>query len=438
RIGFLLAAAGSAIGLGNIWKFPYITGVNGGGAFVLIYLVCIAAVGIPIFVAELFIGQRSQRNAVAAFDVVHRPGSPWRLVGLLGIVSAFLILSFYSVVGGWILDFLFKSIGNQFAGHSDQEIKGFLGSLFAAPLLQLFWHAVFMGITVGIVLKGLNAGIERWNRILMPSLFLLLLFLLIRVLFLPGFGQAIEFLFSWETSRLTAKGVLEAVGHSFFTLSLGMGAMITYGSYLQNREQLLRTALSVALLDTLIALVAGIVIFSIVFTFGLQPGAGPTLMFETLPVLFTKLSGSYLISIAFFLLVAFAALTSAISLLEVVVAYFVENRGVSRKNAALVLGLVIYALGVLSALSSNVLSGVKVTGLTFFDLFDKLTSSVFLPFGGMVISLFFGWVLGPSACTAVMGHGPKGKVLATGLLWTTRIIAPAGVLIMLINGLREW
>ena len=441
RLGFLLAAAGSAIGLGNIWKFPYITGVNGGGAFVLVYLLCIAAVGIPIFLAELFIGQRSQRNAVAAFETMHRKGTPWRLAGWLGVLSAFLILSFYSVVGGWVLDFLFRSISNQFAGHTDEQIKGYLSVLFSDPLKQLFWHAVFMSATIGIVLKGLNQGIERWNKIMMPCLFLLLIALLIRSFFLPGFTEALRFLFSWDASRLSAKGLLEAVGHSFFTLSLGMGAMITYGSYLQKPDQLIRTAVSVAFLDTAVALMAGVVIFAIVFSFGIEPGAGPTLMFQTLPVLFHKLTGSYLISIAFFLLVAFAAFTSAISLLEVVVAYFVENWNFSRRNAAMLFGAIMYLLGVLSALSTNALGDFKILGLTFFDLFDKLTSSVFLPFGGLVISLFFGWVLGPKACETIrqgIGDGRKGQIVATGLLWVTRVLAPVGVFFMLVNGLRNW
>jgi len=351
----------------------------------------------------------------------------------MGLASAFLILSFYSVVGGWVLDFILRSATHQFAGHTDAEIQGMLGTLFAAPLRQLLWHAVFMAATVAIVVQGLNAGLERWNRILMPALFVLLLLLLARAVFLPGFGQALSFLFTPHTERLTAAGVLEAVGHSFFTLSLGMGAMITYGSYLRTSGELTRTVLSVAVLDTLVALTAGVVIFSVVFTFGLEPGSGPTLMFQTLPMLFAKMPGGYLVSLAFFLLVAFAALTSAISLLEVVVTYWVETHGTSRRATALVLGGIVYLLGVLSALSTNLLANVKLFGLTFFDLADKLTSSVTLPLGGALIALFFGWVLGRRAVAEVVGER-----FATPLLWTVRVLAPMGVVAMIVNGLSGW
>lgn len=436
RLSFILAAAGSAVGLGNIWKFPYITGVNGGGAFVAVYLVCIALVGLPIFVSELFIGQKAQANVVRAFEATHRPGTPWRFVGWMGLLSAFLILSFYSVVGGWVLDFVYRSLGNQFAGRPDAEIQGMLGTLFSSPSRQFFWHALFMCGTVAIVLQGLASGLERWNRILMPSLFLLLLLLLLRAAFLPGLGRALTFLFVPDTSRLSAAGVLEAVGHSFFTLSLGMGAMITYGSFLRSNAELTRTVLTVAALDTLIALAAGTVIFSVVFSYGLDASSGPTLMFQTLPMLFAKMPGGYFVSLAFFLLVAFAALTSAISLLEVVTAYWTEQHGTARKPTVLVLGAIIYVLGIPSALSTNLLSDVKVLGHTFFDLADKLTSSVTLPLGGALIALFFGWVLGPRAAEEIVG--PRFPLAAKLLMWTARVLAPVAVGVIIVHGLRDW
>lgn len=436
RLAFILAAAGSAVGLGNIWKFPYITGINGGGAFVLVYLLCIAAVGLPIFISELYIGQRAQANLVSAFEVTHRTGTPWRAAGWLGLVSAFLILSFYSVVGGWVLDFVYRSMTDQFSGKSDEEIRGALGGLFSNPARQLLFHAIFMGLTVGIVWQGLNAGLERWNRILMPGLFVLLGVLLVRSAFLPGFGEAVNFLFSPDWSRLTSAAVLEAVGHSFFTLSLGMGAIITYGSYLGSRQELARTAVTVALLDTAVALAAGLVIFTVVFSQGMDADSGPKLMFQTLPVLLAKTPGGYLLSVAFFVLVAFAALSSAISLLEVVVTYFTEKHAASRHKSTLLVGGVIYLLGILSALSTNVLADVKVLGHTFFDLFDKLTASVMLPLGGAIIAMFFGWVLSPAAAREVMG--PRLGFLAVGLVWTARVLAPVAVLVILLNGLREW
>lgn len=443
RIAFVLAAAGSAIGLGNIWKFPYITGENGGGAFVLIYLACIAAVGLPILIAEMYIGQKAQRNTVEAFEVTHKKGTFWRLPGWLGLISAFLILSFYSVVGGWILDFEFRSLINEFGGKSEQEIGDTLSGLFSAWPRQLLWHTVFMCLTVGIVLGGVKDGLERWNKILMPVLLAILALLLVRVMFLPGFGQAITFLFSPDTSKLNAAGVLEAVGHSFFTLSLGMGTLITYGSYLKQGENLPKIAVAVAFMDTIIALVAGIVIFSVVYSFNMEPGAGPGLILVTLPTLFSKMAGGYIISVAFFLLVSFAALTSAVSILETVVAYWDETRNVDRKKGAIMVGIAIYLIGLLSVFSTNILSGFKMfggvlskDGLTFFDLFDKLTSSYFLPIGGLLIALFFGWTLGEKAIKEATQS--DNKLFNKGLLWTARIIAPGAVLDVLLNLVFEW
>ncbi len=432
RLTFILATSGSAIGLGNIWKFPYIAGVNGGGSFVLIYLACIALVGIPIFIAELYIGQQSQKDAIEAFEVLHKPKTWWRMPGWLGLVSAFLILSFYSVVGGWILDFELRSIMGEFAGAPEEQIKETLGNLFANPLRQIFFHILFMAISVAIVLKGLRDGLERWTNILMPALFVLLLALLAYSFTLDGFPQAISFLFSPDSSKLTAPGILEAVGHSFFTLSLGMGVILTYGSYLSKKENLVKVAFTIAFLDTAIALIAGIIIFSIVFTFGLEPGAGPGLIFSTLPTLFAKLPGGAIISILFFLLVTFAAITSAVSILEVVVAYLHDKHKICRKKATISTGAAIGLLGLLTVFSTNIMAEVKVFGLTFFDLFDKLTSSYFLPIGGLLISLFFGWILGPKAAEKVVG--PNNKFLVYCLVWLTRIFAPVAVLLVIYNG----
>ena len=432
RFAFILAATGSAVGLGNIWKFPYITGVNGGGAFVLAYLACIVGVGLPIFLAELYIGRTSQKNAVSAFEALDRPGSPWRHVGLMGVVSAFLILAFYSVVGGWVLSFLAKAFMNQFAGHTDQEIEGYLGSLFADPKALIVWHSVFMCLTVGIVIGGVKNGIEKWNNILMPALFGLMVLLLVRVFFLDGFGEALAFLFAPDFSKLNASSVLEAVGHSFFTLSLGMGAIITYGSYLKKDENIISTAFTVALMDTVVALLAGLVIFSVVFSYDLEAAAGPTLMFQTLPVLFSKMTGGYFVAILFFLLVGFAAFTSAVSLLEVVVAYFDETYDMDRRKTTLWMGGLIYVLGIVCALSFNVLSDFKIFSLNMFDLFDTVTSKFALPFGGLAISLFYGWVLGPKAMAATLGEGSSSQ-FQTGLLWLSRVVAPVAIAIVLVN-----
>jgi neurotransmitter:Na+ symporter, NSS family len=434
---FVLAATGSAIGLGNIWKFPYITGVYGGGAFVLVYLFCIALVGVPIFMAELYVGQTAQKSPILAFDHLHRKNSPWRFVGWLGVMSSFLVLCFYSVVGGWVFDFLFKSVTHAFVGKTDEEITGMFGVLISSPWMVLFWHAVFMIVTIVIVSVGLSKGIERVSRVLMPALLLILVSLFIWCIFLDGFSEALAFLFAPDFSKLSSKAILVAVGHSFFTLSLGMGTMITYGSYLNKSNDILKTSVLVSLLDTVVALVAGIVVFSVVFTFGHEPAAGPGLMFQTLPSLFAKMPTGNMVSIAFFLLVAFAALTSAISLLEVVIAYMVDSGMKDRKAATYQIGGMIFALGILAALSFNVLADFKIGRFTFFDLFDGVTTNIFLPLGGLLTSLFVAWMMGPKAIEFIL-KGRGGPLAKDSLFWTMAIIAPVCVAWVLFQGISDW
>ena len=431
RIAFVLAAAGSAIGLGNIWKFPYMAGDQGGGAFVLIYLFCIAIVGIPILISEMYIGQNGRANVVTSFENLDRKKSPWRITGWMGFLAAVLILSFYSVVGGWILNFEFVSLTSDLSSMTTDQIQGILPSLFESAPQQIFWHAIFMAIVVGIVYAGVKAGLERWNKILMPGLLCILGILLIQAMMLDGFGRSLSFLFKPDFSQLTTAGVLSAVGHSFFTLSLGMGSIITYGSYLPRDENLPKVATIIAFLDTFIALLAGVVIFSIVFTFGLEPGAGPGLIFSTLPQLFAQMPGGQLLAIGFFLLVTFAAITSAVSILEVPVCYISERFNVSRKITTVLFGAFVFLLGVLCALSFNVLKDFKILGLNFFDLFDKTSANWLLPIGGILIAMFFGWRLGKKAVESAMKGMPQ--YLTTTLLWSVRLIAPVGVLIVLIN-----
>ncbi len=435
RFMFILAAAGSAIGLGNLWKFPYITGINGGGAFVLLYLLCIAIVGLPILIAEMYIGQQSQVNAVSAFEKMHQPRSMWRVAGFAGLLSAVLILSFYAVVGGWVFDFLYRSVLFEFQSMSEAGVESTLSTLFSSPLRQVIWFTLFMLLTAGITAGGIKNGLEKWNRILMPSLFVILVALFVYALFLPGFAEAFTFLFRPDFSKLNASSILEAMGHSFFTLSLGMGCILTYGSFLDKKESLPRIALTIAGLDTVIALMAGVVIFSIVFSYGLEASSGPGLMFATLPVLFQKIPMGNYVSILFFLLVSFAALTSAVSMLEVVVAYLEEKRKWLHKKAVVVSASMIYLLGFLSLFSTNIMSDFKIFGKTFFDLFDLLTSSYLLPFGGLIISLFLGWKLSYEAAEKILGKGHG--YLAKGLVFTTRFLAPAGVLAVLVNKIVE-
>lgn len=428
RLAFVLAAAGSAIGLGNLWKFPYITGMNGGGAFVLVYLICIALVGLPILIGELYIGQKGQSNAVASFEKMHKKGTFWALPGYMGLLAAILILSYYSVVGGWILDFGLRAVSADFEGKSAKVIADMLGGLFSDPGRMAISHTIFMALTTAIVVGGVKNGLERWTKILMPTLFVLLVIMFIKAIGMGGFGKAMEFLFKPDFAKLTAESILEAVGHSFFTLSLGMGAMITYGSYLNENENLIKTGALVAFLDTFIALMAGVVIFSIVFSFDLEPGSGPGLMFATLPGLFAQLPGGYYLAVAFFALVSFAALSSSVSILEVTVSYFSEKMNQSRKKVSIISGLVIYVMGFLPLLSFNKAADVKIFGVGFFDLFDIISSNYLLPIGGLLISLFMGWILSKDACDKITGGN---KIASAGLLWSLRVVAPGAVFVVL-------
>jgi len=394
RLGFILAAAGSAIGLGNIWKFPYITGQNGGAAFIFVYLICITLIGIPVLVAEILIGRTTQRNPVGAFRKLS--GKPfWTAVGGMGVLAGFVILSFYSVVAGWSLGYIVEALKGTFVTFvNPNEASLHYDSLVQNVSWIVGYHGLFFLLTMGVVYFGVRGGIERGSKIMMPVLFFLLLVLVVRGLTLPGAEKGLRFLWSPDWSKITGQSILIALGHSFFTLSLGMGAMMTYGSYLSDRDNIPMAAFQVVLLDTVIALLAGIAIFTAVFAMGQNPAAGPGLIFHTLPVVFAKMPGGLLFAILFFILLTLAALTSAISLLEVVVAYFVDELNWSRHTAVLVFGGVTFLLGVPSALSFNVLADFTIFGKNFFDLTDFLASNILLPAGGLFIAIFIAWIWG--------------------------------------------
>ncbi|MEE8076358.1 MAG: sodium-dependent transporter [Candidatus Binatia bacterium] len=419
-IGFVLAAIGSAIGLGNVWRFPYITGKYGGGAFVLVYIGCVLAVGIPIMLAEFLIGRKTQRNCVGAFRTL-RPGSLWVFTGWLGVITGFVILSYYAVVGGWVLHFTFLSLKNSFLGKSPEEVSAMYDVLRGSPLRQIFWHTAFMFITIGIVAAGIHRGIERGNKIMMPALFLLLCGLLVYALQSDGAKAGLNFLLTPRWDQMSPTGVLEALGQAFFSLSLGMGAMITYGSYLKGEANLIKSSFYVAIGDTLVAILAGFVIFPLVFTFNLEPSAGPGLIFQTLPIAFSQLPAGGLVGIAFFSLLTFAALTSAISLLEVVVAYFIDEQGWGRARTAWLMGGIIFLCGIPSDIWD-----------WFLGRMDQLATNYLLPIGALLIALFTGWVLTHGERRAEFESGEIRALPYLSWSFLIRFFSPVAVVIIFI------
>lgn len=434
----MLAASGSAIGLGNLWRFPYIAGENGGGLFVVVYLVAIALVGLPILIVEIALGRASRQSVVGAFAVLAGPRSRWRALGWLGIAAASMALSCYAVVAGWAFHYLLLSTRGTLAGLTVERAQGTFGALYVDGGLNLVWGLLFMAVTVGVVLGGVRRGIERWSRVLMPALGVILLVLLGRAATLDGFGQGFEFVFALRADQLTPAGVLEALGHAFFTLGVGVGAMLTYGSYLDRRANLVRDALAIAALDTLVALVACLVIFPIVFTYGLEAAQGPGLVFLNLPVAFAQMPGGAVLAPLFFALLAFAALTSAISMLEVPVAYLIDERGWSRRRAVLSAGGLIALASVPAALSGG--GGpfgeglAELIGKRWFDLIFDAVSNWMMPAGGLGFAVFGGWVLADPARRAQFPPGFAGA-LYRGWLMVLRFGVPLAVVTVFLHAI---
>ncbi|MDP5055270.1 MAG: sodium-dependent transporter [Marinomonas hwangdonensis] len=393
---FILAATGSAVGLGNIWKFPYITGENGGGAFVLVYLACILLVGIPIMMAEVFIGRRARKNPINALsDVAEESGGSrkWGLIGVMGMLSGVLIFSFYSVVGGWVLHYIKAMLMGDLAGTTSDQAGAAFGALLGDPATLLIWHTIFSIMTIAVVAAGINKGIETATRIMMPILFVLLIILLGYAMSTGGFAEGWNFMFQFDFSKLTWNAALIALGHSFFTLSLGMGTIMAYGSYMTKSASIGKTVLTIGALDTLVALVAGLAIFPIIFSNGMDPAAGPGLMFISLPVAFGQMPFGQLFGTMFFVLIGVAAWTSAISLLEPTVAFLVERFKMKRLSASIALGVVVWGLGIACLGSFNFMSDFTLFGKNTFDFLDYITANIMLPLGGILIALFAGWVV---------------------------------------------
>lgn len=397
RWAFILAATGAAVGLGNIWKFPYIAGENGGGAFVLVYLACIAFIGIPVMMAEILIGRRGRQNpfnSIKSLAQEQNSSTLWKYIGGLGILAGFLILSYYSVVAGQAMAYTVRTFAGVFEGVTADGARNLYLKLVEDPERMLAWHTLFMVLTMMIVSRGVQRGLEKSVRFLMPGLFLILL-ILVGYAYTKGeaFDQAVTFLFKPDFSVLTAKSVLIAMGHAFFTLSLGMGAIMVYGSYLPQKASILKMTLSISAMDTIVAVLAGLAIFPLVFANGMSPGAGPSLIFESLPIAFGHMPYGTLFGGLFFLLLVFAALSSAIALVEPVVTWLVENFNVKRLNASIWVGVLIWLLGLLNVFSFNIGKEWTLAGLTAFQLLDYLTANIMLPLGGLLIAIFAGWVM---------------------------------------------
>lgn len=435
KFGVVAAAAGSAVGLGNIWRFPYVLGENGGGAFLIIYLGFILAIGLPVMLAEFTIGRRAQMNALGSFKKL-APGKPWYLVGLMGIGAAFVILAFYSTIAGWTLEYLVQSVANGFSGKSSNELKTTFETFQAAPVRPLIWQLVFMFLTGFIVFSGVKKGIERYTKILMPVLIVLILVMSIRSLTLPGAKGGLEFLFKPDFSKINWKVVLDALGQAAFSLSIGMGTLITYGSYIRKDTNLPVTALQVSAADTLIAVLAGVMIFPAVFAFGIDPAEGFGLVFIVLPNIFEQMAGGYFFSILFFVLLAIAALTSTVSVLEVVVAYFSEELNMTRKKATILGSVLISIVGVFATLSFGPLKDVTLFDMSIFGIFNYVSANLLLPLGAIFIVIFVGWVLGRKNVYDELSNGGSLKLRMFGLFMAiVKVVAPLAIAAVFLYGL---
>ena len=440
RLLFVLAAAGSAVGLGNIWKFPYITGENGGGAFVVVYLACIAVIGIPVMMAEVLLGRAGRQSPINTMrELARRSGASaaWTAVGWLGVVAGFLILSFYAVIAGWAMHYILRLAKGEFAGADGSMTDAAFSDFLAEPWQLLAWHTAFMAITVFIVARGVSGGLEVAVRWLMPILFALLIGLVGYAAVYGDFASGAGFLFGFEFGNLSVGGTLTAMGHAFFTLSLGMGAIMAYGAYVPARTSITTTVGTIALLDTVVALAAGLAIFPIVFaTPGLEPGAGPGLLFVTLPVAFGNLPLGAAVGAVFFVLVSFAAVTSAISLIEPALAFLVERYNAKRPRVAISIGASCWLLGIGSVLSFNVWADFHIVGgLNFFDFVDYVSGKIMLPLGGLLIALFAGWALTKDVVREQLAFTADWQ----WRLWTVtiRFAAPIGVVVVFAYAIYE-
>lgn len=435
KMGVIAATVGSAVGLGNIWRFPYEAGVHGGGAFLILYLICVFLLGIPVMIAEFVIGRSTHSNALAALEKL-KPGSCLSKVSYMGIVASLMILSFYSVVAGWIMEYLYQAVTGGLSGHTSEEYATLFSTFTVDPWRSVMWTLTFLLANFMVLRRGIEKGIERISNIMMPVLFVMLLVFCVNSLFMPQVKKGLDFLFNPDFSQITPKVMLGALGQAFFSLSLGLTCLLTYASYFSDKTPLVRSATVVALLDTLVAILSGIIIFPAVFSFDMEPAAGPKLVFQILPEIFQQLPGGYLWSVAFFLLLFFASITSTISMSEISITYFVEAHKMSRSRATGLNTVIAMTFGTLCALSFGVLSDFKVFGMTLFELFDYVSSNIMLPIGGVMLSVFVGWIVDKKVVEEQLtDYGARKITLMRPIRFCIRYVAPLCISLIFLYGL---
>ena len=430
RIGAIAATVGSAVGLGNIWRFPYIAGENGGGAFIIVYIGCVLLLGIPVMLSEFIIGRSTHLNMRGALKQLS-PNSKVHNVAFICVLGAIITLGFYSVVCGWVLEYLYQAVAGNLSGHTTAEYSAIFTDFVSSPYRNVLLTVVFLGINFFVMLGGVRKGVERTSSIMMPMLFVLLVMFCINSMLLPNSGKGLDFLFNVDFSKLTWRGVVDAFGQAFMSLTLGIAGLITFSSFFKDKAPLVRDACTIATLDTLVALLAGIMIFPAVFSFGMQPESGPKLVFEVLPNIFQQMPGGYLWAILFFVLLIFAALTSTISLSEIPITFISEEFKTSRKSATLIVAGITLVIAVVSALSFNVLSGVSIIDKNIFDFLNDLSSNFFMLLGGLFTAIYVGWFLDKKVITAQLtNHGTLRTRIQWFIVFCLRFVAPVAVVLI--------
>ncbi|KGM99072.1 transporter [Clostridium novyi A str. 4570] len=433
------ATLGSAVGLGNIWKFPYVVGSNGGAAFLLVYFGFILFIGLPIMISEFYIGRKTRKNVVGAIDQF-TTNKIWKGIGGLSILGAYFVLFFYSTVGGWVYSYVFKSIRGVFNGSTTDSVRQeFLGTT-NAMISPIVWQLVVIVVVSIILILGVKNGIEKITKTLMPVLFILILACDIKALTLPGMANSFKFLFKADFSSLTTQGILMAMGLAFFKMSVGMGAMVTYGSYFTKKDNMIGTAVKVAVSDTIVSLLVGLAVFSAVFTFNMKPAGGPGLLFMTVPLVFTKIPFGTVLLVAFFILASIAATMAMTSMCEVVVVYLVEQKGMSRTKSVILNACIIFAFGIFATLSSNpgaVLGGFTVAGLRIFEIFDYLSSNIILPLGGLFIAILIGYFIPKKDFEEELSNNGelKNRKIISICRFILRYITPVLVLVVFLSSI---